>query len=261
MKMGPVVRDLLREIPEVWFLTTAWSIKECTSLGPHHTITSRVLVQAPLSFDLYPGFLLETCKSIQTQPHIVSSRCGGCLHAEQQQLSLERWGGEQRRNRSRAPGQGNACLWNLQTLEGKISPLVQKAGKTIFLKINRSQEINGLEKFLWGSHRLWIETASNFSAHHFNSSPLQTWGTAQLVLIPEGSQWFCESGKPHLHFLRQRDCPQNPLSAASACYWAGLSSQTREPLLSPPWGPTNSKNLLPPANLLPSHSCTQGISL
>lgn len=199
MKMDPVVRDLLREISEVWFLTTAWSIKGMYWLGTtSHNYNSRSggasstlvwsLPWLPFgNMQEYPDTTTHCALSLRRLPscRTTTAELGKMGWRAKTEPVQGTWPGECLLVKSPDSGRQNisfgAKSWENNFLINKQIPRDQWSGKIPL--------------------RFWIETASNFSAHRFNSSPLQTWGTAQLVLIPEGSQWFWESGKPHLHIL------------------------------------------------------------
>jgi hypothetical protein len=134
---------------------------------------------------LYPGFLSETNKGVQTKITTSCTSHGwGPMFPEK--LEGEQWKG----NESTAPGSGKH-LWNLHVLEGKESALVQRASKTIFLKLNRSQEINGVGKFLWYKQALTRNSKQLFSFH--TSHPVHT-DIPQHVHSSEEPQWFWKVG-------------------------------------------------------------------
>lgn len=158
MKPGPVVRGLIRQIAEILFLNHYQIYK--SHVLPWSTFTQLQLMIwyrpnpsliSTLDFFWKHATLSRQnhnilCFTLLRLPFCKKNNSWAQKDANEEQ---------QQGNQSIAPG-SRMHLWNLHVLEGKVSAWVRRARKTIFLKINRSQEINGLEKLLWDSNRAWI---------------------------------------------------------------------------------------------------------
>lgn len=158
MKPGPVVRDLLRQIAEVWFLNHG-------QLYQSHILPQSTFTQLPPRIWGRPNpGLISTLDFFWKHPTLSRQNhnilCFTLLRlpfCKKNNSWVQKDGNEEQQqgNPSTAPGSGTP-LWNLHALEGKVSAWLWRARKTIFLKINRSQEISGLEKLLWDTNRAWI---------------------------------------------------------------------------------------------------------